>query len=109
MTPIPALQQNLKACMAMAGYPQSQPELAKKSGVGQNTISRILSKGENVRLETLSKIARAYDLDSWQLLVPGMDPRNPPVLQPVSNEERELWNRIKDAFRQTAKQWELYR
>jgi transcriptional regulator with XRE-family HTH domain len=99
-TPRGILRQNLKACMGLKSGPQSQLALAKKSGVAQATIGRILSAdGVDAGIETVDKLAKAYGLQGWQLMVAGMDPTNPPVLQPVSKAERELYDNLKRAAR----------
>lgn len=98
-TPRAILRQNLKACMTLVkGGPSSQMGLAKKSGVGQATIGRILSdEGVDAGIETVEKIAKVYGLEGWQLMVAGMNPANPPVLQPVSKAERELYENLRKA------------
>lgn len=96
------LRRNLKALMDKAKKDGdrelgSQIRLGKRAGVAQATIGRILSsEGENASIETVSSLARAFGLESWQLLVAGLDPTNPPVLQPVSKAERALYDRIRD-------------
>lgn len=96
------LRRNLKALMDKAEQDgdkdlSKQIRLGKKAGVAQATIGRILSsEGENASIETVTSLARAFGLEGWQLLVAGMDPANPPVLQPVSKAERALYDRIKD-------------
>lgn len=103
-TPRAVLQQNLKALMLTTGGPQTQGELHRKSGVAQATIGRILTRdGENARIETVDRIAKAYGLEGWQLMVAGLDPRNPPVLQPLSQEERALYERLKDLSKDLGK------
>lgn len=83
--------------------PRTQSELFRKSGVAQATIGRILSpEGVDAGIETVDKIARAYGLEGWQLLVAGMDPTNPPVLQPVSKEERAFYDRVRSLYQDTA-------
>lgn len=74
-------------------------------GVAQSMVGRILNKdeNENVRIDTLAKIAKAYGLEPWMMLVPGMDPKNPPALQPVSKIEKELHERLQAAFAELAK------
>lgn len=90
------LRTNLRALMEKGDGPKSQGELHRKSGVAQATIGRILSKpGNNATVETVDALAKAYGLEGWQLLIAGMDPRNPPVLQPVTKEERALYERLK--------------
>lgn len=100
--PKSVLRRNLKALMDKAKKDgdrelASQIRLGKKAGVAQATIGRILSaEGENASIEKVSRLARAFGLEGWQLMVAGMDPSNPPVLQPVSKAERALYERIKD-------------
>jgi hypothetical protein len=78
-SPRAILRQNLKACMGTKAGPHSQMALAKKSGVGQATIGRILSdEGVDAGIETVEKIAKVYGLEGWQMMVAGMDPTNPP-------------------------------
>lgn len=90
--------------MAMKSGPASQFALAKKSRVAQSTIGRILSdEGVDAGIETVDKIAKAYGLQAWQMMVAGMDPGNPPVLQPLSKAERELYDNLKKAAREFAK------
>lgn len=90
------LAQNLKALMTAHPDLASQSALHKKSRVAQATIGRILSQGgENARIETVEKLARAFGLEGWQLLVPGMEPTNPPVLQPVTKAERQLYEKLR--------------
>lgn len=94
--PRAVLTQNLKALMLAHQDLASQSALHKKSRVAQATIGRILrSNGENARIETVEKLGKAFGLAGWQLLVPGMDPKNPPVLQPVTKAERQLYERLK--------------
>lgn len=95
-TPRVVLAINLRALMASGRGPRSQNGLREKAGVAQATIGRILSaRGENARIETVERLARAYGLEGWQLMIPGMDPANPPVLQPITKEERALYDRLK--------------
>lgn len=100
--PKAVLRRNLKALMDKSkrdGVRElaSQLGLKSKSGVSQATIGRILSpEGEDSGIETISKLAKAFGLEGWQIMVAGMDPDNPPVLQPVSKAERELYDRLKE-------------
>jgi transcriptional regulator with XRE-family HTH domain len=99
-TPRQILRDNVKALMKSGIGPTSQMALGKKPGTGgQPTIGRIVrDQGENPKLETLAAIADAYGLEVWQLLVAGMDPKNPPVLQPVTKEEKEFWARLRSLY-----------
>jgi transcriptional regulator with XRE-family HTH domain len=92
------LRTNLQALMDYKHGPRTQSALHRKSKVAQATIGRILrDSGENARIETDEALAKAYGLDAWQLMVPGMDPANPPVLRSASKEEAELYDRLRDA------------
>jgi transcriptional regulator with XRE-family HTH domain len=101
-TPRAVLRRNLKALMDKAKKDEQpdlyrQIRLGKRARVAQATIGRILSaEGEDSSIETVAKLASAFGLEAWQLMVAGMDPSNPPVLQPVSKEEQELYRRLKE-------------
>lgn len=55
---------------AMAGRPEigTQEKPAKKSGVAQSHISRLL-RGQNVTLDVLEKVAHALRMAPYELLV----------------------------------------
>lgn len=74
----------------------SQNGLAKVAKVGQRTIGRILSLEQEPGVDTLHAIAQAYDLQGWQLLIPDIEPANPPVLKGASDAERELFKAFQD-------------
>jgi transcriptional regulator with XRE-family HTH domain len=62
--------------------------------VGKSTIHRILKGSTPPALDTLEAIARAYDLQVWQLLAPNLDPTNPPVI-PLTETEEALYRRMR--------------
>lgn len=99
------LRQNVQALLDSGIGPTSQIALGKKPGAGgQATIGRIVSElGENPKLETIDAIAQAYGLQAWQLLVAGMDPKNPPVLAPVTKEEKEFWAKVRALYQEVTK------
>jgi transcriptional regulator with XRE-family HTH domain len=102
--PREVLRQNVQALIESKVGPTTQGELKRKSGAAQATIGRILSaRGENARIETIEKIAGAYGLQGWQLLIAGMDPKNPPVLAPVTKEERAFWARMRELYAELGK------
>ena len=102
-TPRAVLAINLKALMKIKGGPNSQSALGKKSGVAQATIGRILNEESAASIETVDDLARAYGLEGWQLLVPGMDPTNAPVLMAATPAEKALYDRLKAAVADIAK------
>lgn len=61
----------------MAHHALSQAQLAKKSGVGQSTLSGLLDPGgdekKNPRASTIDKLAAYFRIQPWQLLIPNLD------------------------------------
>ena len=47
----------------------SQRELAKRSGIGQTQISKLLSGTSSPSLDTAEAIAQAFDLETWHMLI----------------------------------------
>ncbi len=75
---------NLQALMDQAAdnkqyHLATQNQLAKVSGVGQKTISAILAKDQATGIDTLQKLAQAFKLQAWQLLVPDLVPGISPL------------------------------
>jgi transcriptional regulator with XRE-family HTH domain len=90
---------NLERLMAYAAKHHDKrlasPEaLEEASGVSRSNIYRYLAQETSPTLEKLEGIARAFDLMAWQLLVPHLDPANPPVVF-VTPEERALYDSIR--------------
>lgn len=81
-----ALRRNLTALMDAAsdglrGGPSGVLQLEAETDIGKSTLYRILDpRMKNpTQLDTLERIARAYNLQAWQLLVPRLDPIDPPT------------------------------
>lgn len=53
--------------------------LAREAKIGPGTASRIKAKVTATRISTLQKIATRYNLQPWHLLLPALDPGDPPV------------------------------
>ncbi len=69
-------------------------KVATKSGVGRGTVDRMKKADVAVTVDTLEAIANTFKLQPWQLLIPNLIPSNPPVLQPQTATERELYKRL---------------
>lgn len=93
--PRATLAQNLKALMQHGELNRSQ--LAGKAGISHTTIGRVLKESHAPDLDTLSALAGVFALTPWQILVPHLDPSNPPVLQAATAQERELYERLRQA------------
>lgn len=72
----------------------SDAQLGKKAGIDQKTVWRIRKKEQSPTLDKLTSLARCFGLEVWQLLIPGLDPANPPVFV-MSHTEQNLYNRLK--------------
>ena len=72
-------------------------DLKRRSGVSVASISRIKEAQTSVGLDILEKLAPVFGLQAWHLLVPGLDPSNPPVAH-ITEAERILYTRIKRAM-----------
>jgi plasmid maintenance system antidote protein VapI len=94
------LWMNLQALMLKHWGEENINRLARECHVGPATVQRIKDQRTSVGLEVLDKIANNFNLSVWQLLVPGLDPTNPPTLQPVSAVERKLYEKIMTATRE---------
>lgn len=57
--------------------------LAREAKIGPGTASRLKAQETSVGLDTIDKLAAYFNVEAWQLLVPGFEPDNMPVLQPV--------------------------
>lgn len=78
MNPMPAtglaVAKNLRALMDDRGL--SQAELARKTSIGQSTLSNLLDQSKpleiNPRLSTLSTLADYFGVPVWMLAMDGM-------------------------------------
>jgi transcriptional regulator with XRE-family HTH domain len=93
------LATNLAALMASTVDLRTQASVGKRAGVDQRTVGRILNREHSPNLLQIQKLAAAFGLQPWQLLVPHLDPANPPVVH-LTQAERELYARVRRAARQ---------
>lgn len=100
---------NLKALMDhQPDNPVGQAQLKRMSGVDQRYIGRILAAESSITVDTLEKIAKAFDLQAWQLLVPGLDPGNPPVNH-ITDAERRLYERLRQTVMEVVEERKVYK
>jgi hypothetical protein len=88
------LWDNLVALMCKHWGGENLTRLAREAECGPGTASRIKAQETSVGIDVLTKLAGPFDLQPWQLLVPGLDPEHPPTLKPVTDEERQLFERL---------------
>lgn len=94
--------QNVRALMLHHYQREDLTRLARECAFAQSTASRIKAGTHATGIDKLDAIARRFHLATWQLLVPGFDPKNPPALQPVSEKERKLYERIMTSVKEIA-------
>lgn len=93
------LWRNVSALMRVRWGGENLNELARRANIGPATAKRMKDCQTSVGLEVVDKVAGAFDVATWQLLVPGMTPENMPTLLAMTKEEREFYARIQDAAR----------
>lgn len=107
MTPREILATNLKALMERNPRFKSCPavergttELGHK--IGRTTVQQVLDGKTPFNLDHLHALSQLFGLDPWQLLTPGMDPKNPPVLKSIGDSERKLYARLDELLKEVA-------
>lgn len=94
------LAANLKALMASSADCRSTPALERATAmkgnkVGKSTIDRALKGEANLTIDNLEVIAKVFGVDPWQLMVPNMQPKNPPVLRSIGAAEEEVYAKLR--------------
>lgn len=87
---------NLDALIKHTGV-KSNGQVARKIAADfpSRTVGRIRNAETSCSLDTLAKIAKAFNVEPWHLLVPNYDPANPPV-RTISKTERDLYARMRE-------------
>lgn len=76
----------------------NQSELGRRASLDQTFISKLLKGKTSISVASLHGLAGALGLEPWMLLVKGDWPlNNPPVLQPISDAEKQLYAKIHEA------------
>jgi transcriptional regulator with XRE-family HTH domain len=75
--------------------------LARKAGLTPSTVGHWLKAENAAQIDKLERLASVFKLRAWQLLIPNLDPANPPAV-PYTDAERRLYWRIKAAARELA-------
>jgi transcriptional regulator with XRE-family HTH domain len=52
--------------------PKSQADIAKKASLDQTTVGRVLRKSNATSIDKLEGLAKAFGVQPWQLLAPGL-------------------------------------
>lgn len=93
---------NLEALRARYPALNSQAAIGRAAKVDQKTVGRILNLTNEPSLEVLAKIAKVFDLEAWQLMVPGLDVAKPQRL--ISAQDAELYDKLREVVAQQSAQ-----
>lgn len=52
--------------------------LAKEAGIGTGGADRLKAQDSATRITTIAKLAAVFKVEPWHLLLPDLDPANPP-------------------------------
>lgn len=96
-------RENLRKLMESDRQLASQPKVAASSRVAQTSIGRILRGEQSPTLDMVHKIAMAFGLEAWQMLVPDLEPDNPPITKQIDDRQRELLKRFRVAAQELAR------
>lgn len=93
------LSANLRALMACHAHLDTFKKIVQAGrdygGPSNGTLDRIRRMESGCSIDELDKLAHIFELESWQLLVPDLDPANPPLLAHVSERQLELLAKFK--------------
>lgn len=81
---------NVSALMLHHWKEENINRLAREAKIGPATVQRMKDQETTIRLDTIEKVAGVFGLRSWQLLIPGLDPANVPIIM-VSEDEKRLY------------------
>lgn len=88
------LARNVRRLMDSSPDLNKQLRLAKRAGIGQATVDRILRADAGVSIDSIAAIAKAFGVSPWLLLHP-----NPPL----AAAEAEFYAKMRGLFDTTAK------
>lgn len=71
--------------------------------VGKSTIQRALTRETPLNLDYIEAIAKVFELDTWQLLVQNLAPKNPPVLRSIGEAEDQVYKKMRSAAQEIVK------
>lgn len=94
-TPQQPMGENLLRLIGEGRRFASITQLAETCKMHARTVNRIIYGEAATQLDSICEIAKHIGVEPWQMLVPGADLTNPPVLQPVTEREKQLWSLIK--------------
>lgn len=99
MSPTPpdyktVLWENVLALMRHHWGRENLSRLAREADIGPGTASRIKTQQTSVGVDIIARVAAVFHLQPWHLLVPALDPANPPVIW-MTQAEVTLYRRLR--------------
>lgn len=76
--------------------------LSRDAKIGPGSASRIKQQKTAIGLDVVQKVAASFELEAWQLLMPDLDPTNPPVFA-LSDEQKRFHDKMKRAYQELTK------
>lgn len=70
----------------------------KRTGMGTTQVRRVMNAKHAVTMTTVERIAEAYELHAYQLLIPNLNPKNPQVLKEPTPTETKLYKVLETAM-----------
>lgn len=90
--------ENLTALMESHWGAVNLNQLAREAGIGPASVTRIKNQETSIGIDVLEKLASIFDLQPWQLLVPGLNPGNLPVLS-VGGKTEQIFYKTLESIR----------
>lgn len=92
--------ENLRTLISMEGPLSSTLAIERATEaigckVGKSTIDRATRSETPINIDYVEAIAAVFGFDAWQMLVPGLQPKNPPILKSVGATEDEIYRKIR--------------
>lgn len=88
------LWENLVALMSSHWGEVNLNRLAREAGISPASATRIKSQETSVGLDLIEKLSGIFDIEPWQLLVPGINANNLPVLSVGGDTERMFYKTL---------------
>lgn len=95
------LWQNVSRLMVYHWGREHLARLSRDAEIALASTTRLKEQRTSVGVDLLDKIAKCFHLQAWHLLVPNLDPSNPPVVY-LTEHEKALYERFRAAARDLA-------
>jgi transcriptional regulator with XRE-family HTH domain len=96
------LARNLSALMQAHPTLRTQAGVARAAGVDQRTVGRVLNMEHAPSVAQLEKLAGAFHVEAWLLLLPELDPADLPA-QVLTRSQAGAWTSLRIAAESIAK------